>query len=240
VFAYVTEALSTGITLPTVILWLVIATGVYAKTRASSQLFRILVTVFLVMSVPIIPKLLFKPLDIGSLSVSEVAARDAQVIVIITSGSRSNFDVGYQDISNATEQRMAHAEKIAREFDLPMIASTTDKVEADLIADRYNKDVPVLVRVGGERTRDHISQISDILRKVEFSKAILVTTGSHAYRTKVVLEAKGFSISEVIVGEKDGDVSEGDLVPSFRGYLYWQIVLKEYWALGYYYLSGTL
>ncbi|MBE7636320.1 hypothetical protein GUA87_05650 [Sneathiella sp. P13V-1] len=239
-FEYVTSTLSASLNVPSIMLLCVIAAGAYALVGANSRFFRILCTAFLVMSIPLIPKILFMPIDIGVLKVGNSAVQKAEVIVVITNGSSSDPDIGYQDLTNATGRRMAHAIKIAKELDLPMIASTTDKQEADIIASRYNKDVPVLVRIGGTRTRDHISQINDTLLKVEFSNVILITTGSHAFRTKTALEAKGFSVSQVIVGEKDGELNGIDLLPSFRGFLYWQIVLKEYWALGWYYFKGIL
>ncbi len=239
-FDYVTNMLSTGITVPTVILWCVIAAGVYAKVGTNSSLFRILIVGFLVMSIPMIPKLLFSPLDVGDLKVSDAAAKEAKVLVVIANGSRTDAKVGYQDLSNTTARRLAHAEKISKEFSLPIIVSTTDKLEVDLVVDHYNDDVPVLAQVGGPTTRQHLSEIRDTLLDAGFYEVIVLTAGSHAYRTKLVLENMGFTVPQVIVGEKDGDIDGWDLIPSFRGYLYWQLVLKEYWALGWYLVKGIL
>ena len=239
-FGYITEFLGSGFNLPTVLLWVTTLLGLLAIFGRFRNLFRISLILFLVMSLPAIPKWLFSPLDIGALDVSadELAVIDA--LVVITNGVRLDQDSYYTALSNSSEIRLSRALKVAASDNIPLFVSITDEQERERVRDFVGGSVPLSLIGPSRTTREHMSVIAAALGPMGVRSIILFTTGSHAYRQKMSLQSKGLLVPTVRVGVKDSLIESSDFVPSFKGYFYWQLMLKEYWALLIYKITGEI
>ncbi len=239
-FSYAMEYLSDGFNLPSVLLAALVITGLLLITGRFHRLFRVLLVCFLLMSFPAVPKWLFTPLDIGVHNVDFSALDDVDAFVVLTDGVRTERASDYSALSNSTEIRLSHALNLARYDQIPLFVSITDEAEQELVKEFVGEEAPLIVFGPSATTRAHITNVIETARPLGVNSVVLFTTGSHAYRQRALLQSNGLEVLHVRVGVKDGSIDFRDFLPSFKGYLYWQLMLKEYWALIYYDLTNEL
>ncbi|WP_169544159.1 YdcF family protein [Sneathiella aquimaris] len=207
---------------------------------------------FILMSLPVTGKALLWPLEIGVLY-SEIPDGEApagiQAIAVISNGTETDRQIGAEAIAPTSYFRFLKAASLARQSGVPLLVSgtarngdgkTTDIEYIQTVAQQQFQDVEIKYQGGARSTTDHVTHLVKMSGEVGASKILLLTTGHHALRSRALLRAHKIAPDPVVVGVRHASFLPTDLLPSFEGFYFWKLALKEYVGLMKYWLDGVL
>lgn len=130
-------------------------------------------------------------------------AKDAQAIVILSSGLRRDADeYGGDTVTERSLVRLRYGATLARRHQLPVLVTggqppTAHRAEADAIGDVLENEFGVAVRwreTGSKDTADNATLSAQILRAAGIRRIILVTQAFHMPRALRLFEDAGFDV----------------------------------------------
>jgi uncharacterized SAM-binding protein YcdF (DUF218 family) len=188
------------------------------------------------------------PIDICTpnyeVSVDELRG-ELDAIAVVANGGQVDFMTRERTLSHESRSRFRRAQKLARDLNIPIIISGSDgdnnnQGEAELLTALASEQDTLLIGNNAHTTNEHAAFIASVAAENNLTRIGVFTTGLHAFRTRTSLQARGVDVPIVMVRVNDSLIRMRlmDWLPSFRGFYYWKIGLKEYIGLLHYWRKG--
>lgn len=200
--------------------------------------------ILVLLSFPIIPKMLARPLLVQNPSIDQVRQAQPDVILVATGGA---MEISLEDYfpNDNTLIRIHHADRLQRELGLPVIISGGDPRKAgvaeSVLAMRagFLDSQETIVDESALNTAENAIAFATLMQQNGFSRPVLVTQAIHSRRMAAALLAQGFASAQHPAMEKVAMPVEAlDFIPSLRGYRYASRVAVAYAAIVKYMLLG--
>lgn len=148
--------------------------------------------------------------------VPPAALRNAQAIVILSGGARTNApEFGGQTVSRITLERVRYGARLARQSGLPVLVSggnpSGSEPEAKLMQAALKEDFGLSARWVEARsldTRENAQLSAKILHEAGIQRIVLVTHAAHMRRSLESFEAAGLQVTPAptaYLGHGEGD-----------------------------------
>lgn len=243
---YALEQLIDGISLPGILIITLPVMVLLSAMTGRRWYVRVNLFLLIVMSLPVTGKMLLLPIDIGvRFEHAEVLLQkgDVDAIAVVASGAHTDAVTGALLPSMTSFSRVTRAQRLVHKLDVALIISGADQdgqSELPFLVSELEIENRLLLSFGANGTAEHAANIARLARSENLEKIAIFVSGIHAYRTRAALMRQNVSVTMIVVGLNDTDVTWRDFVPGFEGFFYWKHALKEYAGLAVYRWQGLI
>lgn len=205
----------------------------------------------LALSLPVISAKTYSWLEAPYLSPPDFAGTDAQAIVVLGGGRWRNLpEYGADQISTGSLWRVRYAARLAKQLDLPVIASGGTVYPYETISEaamaafllRDELGVKTVWEEGNSRdTWQNAIKTAELAKEEGISNIILVTHAYHMRRSELAFSQTGLDVIAAPTGFRSLSASGwiDDWLPNARSLQRSRVALHEYIGLFYYSLRSN-
>ena len=246
---FMRAVLETLIAIPTPLILMVVTGLVFWRRRRLSFVLIATATILLVgLSLPVVAKMLARPLAAGAISPVKVTTSESVAVLVPTAGIFRDSNGRWWSTASGIE-RAVTGQRLSQKLKLPLIFSGgapggESEPEAKILATQIGLDASdVILETEAKNSYETARGIVPIVTMLGGDHILLVTSPTHVARMAASLRRQGLEVSAVAAGLHHQEASLGritDFLPSAAGMGQSRAAIHEYLAILFYLVQGHI